>query len=204
MSKVITDENIKTINLIKELFRDEIRTNDLLGLILEGEDNFPILIRKLLEKREPFCFENEGELPYLESPYNWELRIPNRKIKYSFNKFDLPVSFKSCLNYMDEYTQTGFQFFIRYDSNENLTLLVDDLKFDKRSDYKTILIAYYENKEKNLNYRLAVVLNDAKINYVLEGNKNQLYDSYFARSIKLTEEIKTRYGIEVPKLPLPF
>ena len=204
MSKVITVENLKTIDLIKELFSKEITTNDLLSLILEGENNYPILIRKLLEKGEPFCFENEGELPYLESSYNWELRIPNRKIEYSFDKFDLPVSFKSCLNYMDEYTQTGFDFFIRYDSNENLTLLVDDLKFDKHSDYKTILTAYYENKEKNLNYRLDVVLNDAKINYVLEGNKNQLYESYFAKSIKLTEEIKTRYGIEVPKLPLPF
>ena len=204
MSKVITEENLKTLDLIKELLSEDIAKKEIVGTILDGGDRYPSIVKKLLEKGEPFCFENEGELPYLESSYNWELRIPNRKIVYSFNKFDLPVSFKSCLNYMDEYTQTGFDFFIRYDSNENFTLLVDDLKFDKHLDYKTILIAYYENKEKNLNYRLDVVLNDAKINYVLKGNKNQLYDSYFAKSIKLTEEIKTRYGIEVPKLPLPF
>lgn len=140
----------------------------------------------------------------MESPYDWELRIPNKKITYEFKRFDLPVSFKSSLNYMDGYTQTGFKLFIQYDSNENFALLFDDLKFDKQSDTKTILTAYYENKEKHLNYRLDVVLNDANINYVLEGNKNQLYDSYFAKSIKLTEEIKARYGIEVPKLPLPF
>ena len=200
MSKVITEENLKTLDLIKELFSEEIKTNDMLRASLADTNRYPLIIRKLLKKSEPFCFENEGEIPFIESPYNWELRMPNKKITYAFNRFDLPVSFKSSLNYLDEYTQKGFKFFIRYNSNESLTLLVDDLKFDKNSDSKRILVAYYDNTEKNIHYCLEVVLNDYYLGYFVNTKGSGTY----GKSRKLTDEIKNRYGIEVPRLPLPF
>ena len=95
MNKVIKEENLKTIDLIKELFSDEIKRDEIISASLDSEHRYPLIVRKLLEKGEPFCFENEGELPFIESPYNWELRIPNKKIQYAFNRFDLPVSFSS-------------------------------------------------------------------------------------------------------------
>jgi len=200
MSKVITEENLKTLDLIKELFSEEIKTNDMLRASLADTNRYPLIIRKLLKKGEPFCFENEGEIPFIESPYNWELRMPNKKITYAFNRFDLPVSFKSSLNYLDEYTQKGFTFFIRYNSNESLTLLVDDLKFDKNSNSKRILTAYYTNKEKNIDYSLEVVLDNYYLGYFVNTKGRGTY----GKSRKLTDEIKNRYGIEVPNLPLPF
>ena len=200
MNKVIKEENLKTIDLIKELFSDEIKRDEIISASLDSEHRYPLIVRKLLEKGEPFCFENEGELPFIESRYNWELRIPNKKIQYAFNRFDLPVSFKSSLNYKDEYTQKGFKFFIQYNSNESLMLLVDDLEFDKNSDTKTILTAYYENKEKNIDYRLEVVLDDFYIRYFVNIKGCGTY----GKARKLTDEVKDKYRIEVPTLPLPF
>jgi len=200
MSKVITEENLKTLDLIKELFSEEIKTNDMLRASLADTNRYPLVVRKLLEKGEPFCFENEGEIPFIESPYNWELRMPNKKITYAFNRFNLPVSFKSSLNYLDEYTQKGFEFFIRYNSNESLTLLVDDLKFDKNSDSKRILTAYYTNKEKNIDYSLEVILNNFYLSFYINTKGSGTY----GKSRKVTNEIKVKYGIEVPNLPLPF
>ncbi len=110
MSKVITEENLKTLDLIKELFQDKIKSNEIVALSLNSENRYPLIIKKLLEKGEPFCFENEGEIPFIESPYNWELRMPNKKIEYAFSRFDLPISFKSYLKYLDEYTQRGLSF----------------------------------------------------------------------------------------------
>ena len=200
MRKVITEENLKTIDLIKELFRDEIKSNEVLDVSLNSETRYPLIIKKLLEKGEPFCFENEGEIPYIENTYDWELRIPNKKIKYNYNKFDLPISFKSSLNYKDEYTQSGFKFFIQFNDNESLTLLVDDLKFDKNSDTKTILTAYYNNKEKNIDYRLDVELDDFYLGYFVNPKGQGAYGT----SRQLTDEIKQKYGIVVPDIPLPY
>ena len=200
MSKVITEENLKTLDLIKELFSEEIKTNDILRASLADTNRYPLIVRKLLEKGEPFCFENEGEIPFIESSYKWELRMPNKKIEYAFNRFELPVSFKSSLNYLDEYTQKGFKFFIRYNSNESLTLLVDDLKFDKKTDSKRILVAYYDNTEKNIHYCLEVVINDYYLRYFVNTKGSGTY----GKSRKLSEEIKNRYGIEVADRPLPY
>ncbi len=84
-------------------------------------------------------------------------------------------------------------------------MLVDDLKFDKTSKYKTILTVYYENKEKNLDYCLDFVLDDFYVQMGLQANKrNHLYGSYDGRAVKLTDEIKEKYGINIPQIPLPF
>ena len=79
-------------------------------------------------------------------------------------------------------------------------LLVDDLEFEKNSDIKTILTAYYENKEKNIDYRLEVVLDDFYIRYFVNIKGCGTY----GKAIKLTDEVKDKYRIEVPTLPLPF
>ena len=204
MSKVITEENLKTLDLIKELFCEKIKTNEVAVACLDSENRYPEVVVRLLEKGEPFCFENEGEIPFIESPYNWELRMPNKKKKFALSKFDLPISFKSSLKYLDEYTQRGFKFFIQYNSNESLTLLVDDLEFDKDSDTKRILTAYYRNEEKNLDDCFDVVLNDTYIQMTLHARKPNRAYGYAGKAIKLTDEIKNRYGIEVPNLPLPY
>lgn len=205
MNKIITEENLKTLDLIKELFRDKIKTNAIVAASLNSEDRYPLIIKKLLEKGEPFCFENEGDIPFIESKYEWILRMPNKKIEYNFDRFNLPISFKSYLKYLDEYTQSGFIFYIQFNLNESIYMMVDDLKFDKNSNFKTILTVYYENKEKNLDYCLDFVLDDYYVQMGLKANKlNHLYGSYDGRAVKLTDEIKEKYGINIPQFPLPF
>ena len=204
MSKVVTEEYIKTLRFIGKLINNEIEANFISEPFLDRVNRLPHFVRELMAKGEPYCFENEGEIPFIESPYNWELRTPNKKALYAFKKFDLPITFKSYLKYLDEFTQRGFKFYIQYNSNEFLAFSVDDLELDEYEMEQVFFKAKYINEEKDIDYCIKCTLEDSRIICEFQTGKNHSYTTQYRKSIELTDEIKNKYGIEVADRPLPY